>query len=172
MLNYQNGEQLARQCLEANGYIVLDRTDNPVYWEKDIDFTAIKDGKETNIEVKWDNLISKTGAMFLELITNIQENKQGWANYTEADFIFYGDANNRLFYIFSVEDMREYLKKHTVEYKTLIANDYYRYTNQIRKQSLGAIVPIASFQAAVQTQVLDIDARLKNEPQKGAQMPA
>lgn len=83
--------------------------------------------------------------MFLELLTNIQENKQGWANYTEADFIFYGDAKNKLFYIFSVEDMRQYLKTHTGEYRTLIANDYYQNTSIIRKQSLGAIVPIASF---------------------------
>lgn len=83
--------------------------------------------------------------MFLELLTNIQENKQGWANYTEADFIFYGDSRNRLFYIFSVEDMRQYLKTQTGKYRTLVANDYNYYTGQIRKQSLGAIVPIASF---------------------------
>lgn len=83
--------------------------------------------------------------MFIELLTNIQENKQGWANYTEADFIFYGDANRQLFYIFTVEDLRQYLKTHTGEYKTLIANDYNCRTGQIKKQSLGAIVPIASF---------------------------
>ena len=103
--------------------------------------------------------------MFLELLTNIQENKQGWANYTEADFIFYGDSRNMLFYIFSVEDMRQYLKTQTGKYKTLVANDYNCCTGQIRKQSLGAIVPITSFSAAVKTQVLDINSRLKKEPQ-------
>ena len=95
--------------------------------------------------MKWDSRISTSGAMFLELITNIQENKQGWANYTEADYIFYGDARNKIFYIFSVADMRQYLKTHTGEYRTLVANDYYQNTSIIRKQSLGAIVPLVSF---------------------------
>ena len=170
--SYQDGEHLARLCLEKAGYTVIDRTQNPQYWRKDIDFSVIKGGEQFDIEVKWDNRIAESGAMFLELLTNIQENKQGWANYTEADFIFYGDSRNRLFYIFSVEDMRQYLKTHTGKYKTLVANDYNYHTGQIRKQSLGAIVPIASFQAAVKTQVLDIDSRLKNEPQNGGYQPA
>ena len=44
--------------------------------------------------------------MFLELLTDIQGNRPGWANYTEADFIFYGDAERQIFYIFPVGAMR------------------------------------------------------------------
>lgn len=30
--------------------------------------------------------------MFFELLTDIRGNRAGWANYTDADYIFYGDA--------------------------------------------------------------------------------
>lgn len=106
--------------------------------------------------------------MFLELLTDVEQNKQGWANFTEADFIFYGDEANKLFYVFPVAAMREYLKTHIGEYRTLAANDINQYTGQITKQSLGAIVPIADFMTAVKTQIIDISTRLKKEPQKGA----
>lgn len=105
--------------------------------------------------------------MFLELLTDIRQNKQGWANFTQADFIFYGDAVNRVFYIFPVAAMREYLQTHIGEYRTQTASDINQYTGQTTKQSLGAIVPIDDFMAAVKTQVLDINARLKIGPQKG-----
>ena len=118
---------------------------NPEYWKKDIDLTAMIDNKIYEVEIKWDKKINKSGAMFLELLTDIEQNKQGWANYTQADFIFYGDAINRLFYVFSVSDMREYLKTHIGEYRTLTAKDINQYTGQVTKLSLGAIVPIESF---------------------------
>ena len=88
--------------------------------------------------------------MFFELLTDIQGNRPGWANYTEADFIFYGDAENLLFYIFPVPAMRNYLREHKGEYETRIATDYDRITGAIRKQSLGAIVPLVPFCQAVE----------------------
>nr|CRY94019.1 hypothetical protein [uncultured prokaryote] len=108
--------------------------------------TAIKDGRKEEIEVKWDSWISKSGAMFFELLTNIQANKPGWATYTEADYIFYGDAIKRLFYVFPVPAMRGYLKNHLGEYETRIATDFDRRTGATKKQSLGAIVPLVKFQ--------------------------
>lgn len=158
---YQTGEQLARRCLEANGYTVIDRTASPEYWKKDIDFTVSKSGIEFNIEVKWDQRINESGAMFLELITDIQDCRKGWANYTEADFIFYGDAQQRVFYIFSVEDMRDYIKTHKGEYQMKTADDKNSRTGQIRKQSLGAIVPIDDFNQFYKVQRMDITERLK-----------
>ena len=73
---------------------------------KDIDFTAIKGNRSADIEIKWDNRINQSGALFFELITDIEKQKPGWATYTEADYIFYGDAVNMVFYIFPVGDMR------------------------------------------------------------------
>lgn len=161
MNDYQKGEDFARKCLEVNGFSVIDRRQSPAYWKKDIDLTAIKDGRKEDIEVKWDSRISKSGAMFFELLTNIQANEPGWATYTEADYIFYGDAVKRLFYVFPVPAMREYLKNNLGEYETRIATDFNRRTGEIRKQSLGAIVPLVKFQQAVLVDVIDIEQRLK-----------
>ncbi len=163
MLKYQVGEMFARKCLQANGYQVIDRTQQQEYWKKDIDLTASKDGYISQLEIKWDTKIHKSGAMFIELLTNIQENKQGWMNYTQADYIWYGDAERKVFYIFRAEDMRRYLREHKGEYETRIANDYNYLDGSIRKQSLGAIVPIGHFRQFVRVQELDITERLKNE---------
>ena len=162
MREFQRGEDLARKCLEANGFDVIDRTHSPAYWEKDIDFTAIKDGRQFNIEVKWDSKIHNSGAMFLELITDTQNNQRGWANYTEADYIFYGDAKRQIFYIFAAADMRAYLQTHKAEYETREAKDYNRHTGEVKKISMGAIVPIGLFKRAVRVQELSVAERLKN----------
>ena len=175
MKQYEIGEALARQCLTANGFDVIDRRADPEYWRRDIDFTAVKDGVRQNIEVKWDSRISESGAIFFELLTDIQQHKQGWASYTDADFIFYGDAVRQLFYVFSVADMRRYLTEHPGDYETRIANDYDERTGRVKKQSLGAIVPLARMQSAIRVQVIDIKQRLLidnessrvyNEPEK------
>lgn len=161
MIDYEKGEALAMQCLTANGFQIIDRRDSPDYWKKDIDFTAVKDGKSQEIEVKWDSRIGRSGALFFELLTDIQANRPGWANYTEADYIFYGDAVKRLFYVFPVPAMRGYLKNHLGEYETRTATDFDRRTGAIKKQSLGAIVPLVKFQQSVLVDVIDIEQRLK-----------
>ena len=50
---------------------MIDRRFNPDYWKKDIDYTAYRGGNKYEIEVKWDSKINKSGAMFLELITDV-----------------------------------------------------------------------------------------------------
>lgn len=160
MKEFQRGEALAMKCLTANGFEIIDRRNDPEYWKRDIDFTTIKDGIEKQIEVKWDSKINRSGALFFELLTDIQWNRPGWAAYTEADYIFYGDAVQQLFYVFSVGDMRNYLKQHPGEYETRIANDYDRRSGEVRKQSLGAIVPLGRFKQAVPVQVIDIRQRV------------
>ena len=57
--------------------------------------------------------------------------------------------------------MREYLKNNLGEYETRIATDFNRQTGEIRKQSLGAIVPLVKFQSDVLVDVIDIEQRLK-----------
>ena len=160
MIEYEKGEALAMQCLIANGFQIIDRRDSPDYWKKDIDFTAVKDGRRQEIEVKWDSRINRSGALFFELLTDIQANKSGWANYTNADYIFYGDAGRMVFYVFPVASMRDYLREHRGEYETRIATDYDRRTGRVRKQSLGAIVPLTIFRQCVDVQEIDIKKRL------------
>ena len=97
------------------------------------------------IEVKWDKCIADTGNMFFELLTNIDTGEKGWAAYTQSDYIWYGDAVNKVFYIFSADDMRDYLLRHKKDYETRKAFDYNYKDGSIYKQSLGAIVPLSSF---------------------------
>ncbi len=124
---------MAKLCLEANNFIVIDRREQPQYWVKDIDFTVSKNGFTADIEIKWDAKINDSGAMFFELLTNIQENQLGWANYTQADYIWYGDAKSQIFYIFKVDDMRQFLKEFKGEYETKVANDYNSRDGSIKK---------------------------------------
>jgi len=105
-------------------------------------------------------VISETGNFFFELITDIQRDKKGWATYTEADYIFYGDAQNRLFYIFPALAMKDFLQQHIGEYETSIAKDYDKRTGEVKKESLGAKVPISLFRKYVKVETLDIAERL------------
>ena len=160
MIDYKNGEQLAKKCLEAKGFSVIDQTQNPEYWKQDIDLTAIRGSDVFNIEVKWDNRIWNSNAFFFELMTDIERNRPGWANYTQADYIFYGDSKCRKFYVFQAEAMREYLRQHRGEYEERTASDYRRDGTR-RKQSKGAIVPVGLFRKCVSVQEIDIDQRLQ-----------
>ena len=81
---------------------------------------------KSNIEIKWDSRIGISNAYFFELYTDIDKDKLGWANYTEADYIFYGDSKSKYFYVFKSVDMRKYLEEHKGEYETRIASDYKR----------------------------------------------
>lgn len=160
MLEYKTGEALAIKCLEAKGFKVIDQREKPEYWKKDVDITAKKDGNIFDIEVKWDGRIYNSNAFFFELMTDIEKNQPGWANYTEAHYIFYGDSKRKKFYVFKAEDMREYLAQHKGEYEERTAKDYKR-DGTIRKQSLGALVPIGLFSKYYKVQEIDINQRLQ-----------
>ena len=164
MANYKTGEYYAKQCLAYNDFQVIDRTEDNNYWIRDIDFTAIKDNRTFEIEVKYDTRISKSNNLYLELIPDIQKNKLGWAQYTEADIIFYGDANNLIFYVFAVDDMRRFLNEHKEKYETRIATDYNYHDGSIYKQSVGAVVPLPIFKQYVNVQIIDIRERLNSYP--------
>ena len=159
MTEYATGEQLARKCLETKGFSVIDQTNEPRYWAKDIDITAIKNNQKFEIEVKWDSRISKSNAFFFELLTDIEKKQAGWANYTQADYIFYGDSKRKVFYVFKTNDMRDFLTKHKEAYEERTANDYRR-DGTVRKQSLGAIVPVGLFRQYYAVQEIDISQRL------------
>ena len=56
------GEYELLKSLRENGYEVRDVSQDPSYWDKDIDLivTNLETKVITNIEVKWDNRISET----------------------------------------------------------------------------------------------------------------
>lgn len=152
--NYRLGEYYACQYLKSQGYEVEDTTLNPDYWEKDIDFIARKGNEGISIEVKWDNRISDSGNMFIETITDIDKGKQGWFEFCKADYIYYGDSNNNLFYVFKTDDLRRFMRNNKTQQRK--APDY-NYQNKVKKVSQGELVSIKDFSQQYRVQVVMLD---------------
>jgi len=51
--------------------------------------------------------------------------------------------------VFRADDMRKYLREYKDDYSLKIAKDYNSYDGSIKKESLGAIVPIGLFRQKV-----------------------
>lgn len=109
-----------------------DTTLNPEFWSKDIDFIARKGNEEITVEVKWDSLISSSGNMFIETITDIDKGKQGWFKFCQAEYLYYGDSNNNLFYVLKMDDLRQFIRNNKTEQRK--APDY-NYQNRVKKVS-------------------------------------
>lgn len=111
MNNGKQGERLFKQIMEERGYDVQDVSNNPDFWDKDIDFivTSPTSGLTKTFEVKWDSCIGSTGNLYLEL-TNINSKQwrgEGWWLHCKADYLAYGDAASRTFYIIPLLELRE-----------------------------------------------------------------
>lgn len=109
--NGKLGERLFKQIMLSRNYTVEDVSNNPEYWDKDVDFilTSPTSGLTKSFEVKWDACINRTGNLYLEL-TNInskQWNGEGWWEHCQADYLVYGDACARSFYVIPVAELRE-----------------------------------------------------------------
>ena len=113
MNNGKLGEQLFQQKMQNKGYTVEDVSNNPNYWYKDIDFivTSPTTGTVKNFEVKWDSRINKTGNLYLELVNMHSKGTKGWFDFCQADYLAYGDAVTQIFYVISLEELRERVKK-------------------------------------------------------------
>lgn len=144
------GEVKAYEYLIRNGYSVQDTTENELYYSKDIDLIAIKDNKSISIEVKWDSRIHQTGNMFIETSSNVEQKKMGWYLFCQADYLFYGDSVNEIFYILKMDDLRDYLENNFTEQRN--AADY-KCNGSLRKLSRGELVPIADFSKKYNVQV-------------------
>lgn len=100
------------QCLMDNGNNeIIDVSGNEQYFDKDIDFiiTNKLSGNTRTFEVKWDYNISRTGNLYLEYsnINSKQWNGEGWFLHCKADYIAYGDAVNKRFYIVPFADLKK-----------------------------------------------------------------
>ncbi len=132
------GENELKEYLRARNYKVIDVSDNPHYWKKDIDLFAMdQEGQITSIEVKWDSVISKTGNLFIETMTNSQKQIKGWFTFCEAEYLYYGDSKNKLFYVIEMAQLREYIEANKANLEVRRANE-----NNGMKTSEGYIIPI------------------------------
>lgn len=101
------GEQLFAQIMKNRNYKVEDVSDNPEYYYKgDFILTSPTSGQKKIFEVKWDYKIHKTNNLYLELATRFTDGI-GWYEYCKADYIAYGDAINKKFYIIPLLELRE-----------------------------------------------------------------
>lgn len=109
MSSGRQGELIfSRKMIEA-GFTVQDVSGNSEYWEKDIDFICNnpRTGNTRTFEVKWDSRINQTGNLYLELSNIHSKGGQGWFNFTQADFLAYGDAATKTFYIIPMDKLKE-----------------------------------------------------------------
>lgn len=101
------GEQLFKQIMESRNYKVEDVSDKPEYYHTgDFLITSPTTGLTKSFEVKWDYKIHKTDNLYLEKITRFTDGV-GWYDYCKADYIAYGDAINKKFYIIPLLELRE-----------------------------------------------------------------
>lgn len=110
--NGKQGEQLFKQIMLGRNYKVEDVSNNPDYWYKDIDFilTSPTSGLTKTFEVKWDTRINRTGNLYLELTNIHSKGGKGWFEFCEADYLVYGDAAARIFYVIPLLELRERVK--------------------------------------------------------------
>lgn len=109
MPNGKQGEELFKQIMQNRNYKVVDVTDNPDYWVKDIDFivTSPTTGLTKSFEVKYDQKINKTNNLYLELVNVHSYGGSGWFEFCQADYLAYGDATTNTFYIIPLLELRE-----------------------------------------------------------------
>lgn len=148
------GELRAYNYFQDNGLSVQDVTMNPEYWEKDIDFVVSSGTERFTVEVKWDSRISTTGNMFIETVTDLDRCKGGWFTFCQADYIYYGDSFNQLFYVFKTEDLRKFVSAHMMEERK--AADY-NSRGGVKKVSQGMLVPIKEFSQSYDVQIVILD---------------
>lgn len=111
--NGKQGEYLFKQIMESRNYAVNDVSGNPDYWYRDIDFivTSPTTGAVKSFEVKWDSRINRTGNLYLELTSINSKGGKGWYQFCQADYLVYGDANAKVFYIIPMEQLRQRVKQ-------------------------------------------------------------
>lgn len=135
--NGKLGERLFSQLMSAKGYSVEDVSGNDQYFAKDIDFIITNPtGTTRTFEVKWCEKIHSTGNLFLEIANprSKQWSGQGWWKHCQADYLVYGDAVNRKFYIIPLLELRERVDTLTLRERST------------RDNSVGLILPLTAIQ--------------------------
>lgn len=108
----RQGELLFSRKMRDAGYTVEDVSGNSEYWDKDIDFIITSpSGNKRTFEVKWDTRINQTNNLFLETANRHSKGGCGWFSFCQADFLAYGDAITKVFYIIPMAELRARVKQ-------------------------------------------------------------
>ena len=111
--NGKLGEKLFAERMSANGYKVQDVSNDPSFWSKDVDFVIESPytGEVKSFECKWDTRIENTKNLYLELENIHSKNGIGWFEFIEADYLAYGNAASRTFYVIPLLELKERVKQ-------------------------------------------------------------
>lgn len=117
------GEYEVKQILRRDGYKVIDVSDNPRYWHKDIDLLVEGKEKVWSIEVKYDKQLHFTGNCFIEIANPRSKDGKGWFEFCEADWLFYGNGMTDTFYCMRLDELRAFIAENKDSLKLRSSHD-------------------------------------------------
>lgn len=104
---------------------IVDVSKDKWFQQFDIDFLQItNNGIINKIEVKTDRIADRTGNMVYEIYSDRRTYTKGCFEKTEADYIFYYLINTNILYIFSTQELREWILEHQHNLKLVEMGDY------------------------------------------------
>ena len=110
--NGKLGERLFGEMMEQKGYFVMNVSKIPEYYYRgDFVITSPYTGERKLFEVKWDERINETGNLYLETMNVNSKDRKGWWRFCQADYLAYGDAKTRRFYIIELAKLKERVKE-------------------------------------------------------------
>lgn len=143
----KQGEALAKQWLDKQGWKCYDISNIETTWKADMDLIAVKGEEPRIVEVKYDSRIAETGNMFIEILTDKENNVDGWIRNTASNYIMYGDAVKSIFYIMRTTDILDYIQRYKGKYQIKEARE-----RNNSKISVGALIPIDEYEKHYWTQ--------------------
>ena len=103
------GEELLKNYMSIKGFQIIDRSNDPLYQLKDIDFEFSRNGnKWSSVEVKSDYRMAQTGNIVVEVAMYRKSGKsKGWLYYCEADYLCFIDMQSYDFYFFDWKKLQQ-----------------------------------------------------------------
>lgn len=126
--------QLAKEWLrslpQTKGLVSVEA--DKAYQKRDIDFLWETDKGFYRVEVKGDTWGHKTGNLFFETTSNVEQDNDGCFMYTEADLLLYLMLKSRELYILPVEDVRAWFIREIERFrKQRVKNKDYTTTGRL-----------------------------------------
>ncbi|MEA5012911.1 MAG: hypothetical protein VB100_14455 [Angelakisella sp.] len=104
-------EALIGAFLVTRGFAVEDKSDDKLYRKIDVDLVLHKNGKDYLLEVKSDNLMHRTGNVFIEdCMYRKTGTYDGWMHYCQADVLCCYDTVNKFAYMLKWKDIKPIVK--------------------------------------------------------------
>ena len=132
----KTGESAIYKYYRDKDINIIDVSEIPKYQVQEIDFLI----KNQSVEVKTNNRIYTHNQITLEIIGNIEKQKQGWFSKSKAEvIIFYSPQENKM-YQFLFQELRKYYKENETTIQHRIYKEHIK--DNLYKSSLLAYIDI------------------------------